>query len=83
MDGWCFHWDFMQIIYCVFLQMITGEFFNGFSADGDKVMDGLPDGSTDKSNDVLTEWNFPVNCFFREFCTGILMGIFTMNLDEG
>ena len=41
--------------------MITGEFFNGFSADGDKVMDGLPDGLTDKSNDVLTERNFPVN----------------------
>ena len=26
--------------------------FDTFSADGDKVMDGLPDGSTDESIDV-------------------------------
>ena len=33
--------------------------FNSFSADGDKVMDGLPDGLTDKSVDVQMEGSFP------------------------
>ena len=32
-----------------------------FSVDGDKATGGLPDGLTDKSNDVWTERNFPVN----------------------
>ena len=48
----------MQVIYCVFLPIIMREFY-GFSADGDEVMDGLPDGLTDKSVDVQMEWCFP------------------------
>ena len=39
----------MQVIYAVFLPLLPG-IFNGFSADGDGVTDGLPDGSTDESN---------------------------------
>ena len=41
----------MQVIYCGFLPIITREFY-GFSADSDRVPDGLSDGSTDESNDV-------------------------------
>ena len=48
----------MQVIYHGFLPMIKGN-IDGFSADGDKVMDGLPDGSTDESDDVWMEGNFP------------------------
>ena len=48
----------MQIIYCIFLPIVLG-IFDGFSADGDGVTDRLPDGSTDKSNEVHMEGNFP------------------------
>ena len=44
-----------------FLPMITG-IFNGFSADSDEVMDGLPDGSTDKSDDSQMERKFSGFC---------------------
>ena len=54
--------------------------FDGFSADGDEVMDGLPDGSTDKSVNVQMEGSFPGYCIIRNFCTGILIGIFTMKM---
>ena len=43
-------------------------------------MDGLPDGSTDESDDVWMERNFPGLLHFRKFHTGILIGIFTVNL---
>ena len=68
----------MQVIYCGFLPIITREFY-GFSADSDRVPDGLSDGSTDESNDV----EFPMKWIFRKFCPAILMGIFTMNLSDG
>ena len=54
-----------------------------FSADSDRVMDGLPHGLTDKSNDVWVERNFPGKWSCRKFHTVILMGIFTMNLADG
>ena len=57
--------------------------FNGFAADGDEVMDGLPDGSTDESVDVQTEKSSPRYCVIRNSDTGILVGIFTMNLADG
>ena len=40
--------------------------FNGFSADGDEVIDGLPDGLTDESIDVQMKGSFQI----------VLMGIF-------
>ena len=46
-------------------------------------MDRLPDGSTDESIDVLMEGSFPWYCIYGNFCTGILVGIFTMNLAHG
>ena len=58
--------------------MITVDFY-GFSADGDGVTDGLPDGSTDKSDDVWMEGKFPVKWTLGKFHTGILMGIFSMS----
>ena len=54
--------------------------FDGFSADGDKVMDRLPDGSTDESIDVQMEGSLPRYSIFRNFHPGILIGIFTVNL---
>ena len=56
----------MQVIYCVLLPIITG-IFNGFSVDGDEGMDGLPDGLTEKSNDVQMERSFPGFHFSRNF----------------
>ena len=56
--------------------------FIGFSADGDKVMDRLPDGLTDESDDVWTERSFLRYCVFRNFHTRILIGIFNMNFVE-
>ena len=52
-------------------------------ADGDMVMDRLPDGWTDESNDVQMERRFPRLSCFRKFHTAILMSIFTMNLANG
>ena len=52
------------------------------SVDGDEVMDGLPDGSTEKSDDVWTESSFPEFLCFRIIHTGILIGIFTVNLAD-
>ena len=60
--------------------------FDRFLADGDEVMDGLADGSTEESNDIWMERSFPgfpeFLCF-GEFHTGVLIGIFTMNLADG
>ena len=56
---------------------------NGFSADGAEVMDRLPDGSTDESVDVQTEVSFPRYGVVGKLCTGILVGIFTVNLADG
>ena len=67
--------DFMLVIDCMFLP-ITRRDFDGYAADGDKVTDGLPDGSTDKCIDVWTERSFPRFLCFGKFCTGILVGIF-------
>ena len=72
----------MQVIYGMFLSMITRN-FDRFSADSDKVMDGLPDGLTDESDDVWTERNYCRKWTFRKLHTGILIGIFTMNLADG
>ena len=74
--------DFKQVIYHVFLPLLPGN-FNRFSADSDRVIDGLPDGSTDESNDVWMEKNFPGYWTFWKFHLAILMGIFTMNLADG
>ena len=47
------------------------------------MTDRLPDGLTDESVDVQTERSFPRFSCFRKFHTGILIGIFTMNLANG
>ena len=62
--------------------MIPGN-LDWFSADGGEVMDGLPDGSTDKSDDGWMESSFPGFSYFVKFCTGIHVSIFTMNLADG
>ena len=49
-----------------FLPMITGD-FDGFSADGDEVTDGLPDGLTDESDDVWKEKEFSQVFDIQEF----------------
>ena len=72
----------MQVIYHIFLPKITRE-FRQVSPDGDEVTDRLPDGSTDKSDDVWMERNFPGIQKFGIFYTGILVGIFTVNLADG
>ena len=46
-------------------------------------MDRLPDGLTDESIDVWMEGSFPRYCANGNFCTGILIGIFTMKLADG
>ena len=46
-------------------------------------MDRLPEGLTDKSDDVQMERSFPWYCILRNYCTGILIGIFTVNLADG
>ena len=70
MDCGYFYQDFLLVIYGDFLPLLPG-IFNGFSADGDGVTDGLPDGSTDESNDVHMEGNFPkivlLGNFVKEF----------------
>ena len=45
-------------------------------------MDGLPDGLTAKSIDVQMEGIFPGYCIIGNFHTGILVGIFTVNLAD-
>ena len=45
--------------------------------------DRLPDGSTDESDNLWMEGNLPGIWTFRKFGPGILVGIFTMNLDHG
>ena len=72
----------MQVIFHVFSPFLLVN-FDGFSANGDRVTDGLPDGLTGESDDVQMEGNFPVNWTFRKFCTAILVGIFTVNLADG
>ena len=47
------------------------------------MKDGLPDGLTDESIDVQTERSFPGYSIFGDFHTGILIGIFTVNLADG
>ena len=42
----------------MFFSALLPKNFNGFSADGDKVTDGVPDGLTDESDDVWMERNF-------------------------
>ena len=46
-------------------------------------MDGRPDGSTDKSDDVQKERNFPRSWSFGKFHTGLLISIFIMNFADG
>ena len=70
-------------ISCMFFSPLLPGNFNGFPADGDRVIDVLPDGLTDESNDVWMEGNFPWSWTFRKKFLGILMGIFTMNLADG
>ena len=72
----------MQVIYHVFLPIVT-RVFDGFSADGDSVIDGLPDGSTDESNYVQMAGNLPGFQTFGNFHTVIHVGIFTMNSADG
>ena len=43
----------------MFVSPLSPGNFNGFSADGDEVTAGLPDGLTDESNGVQMERNFP------------------------
>ena len=47
------------------------------------MTEGLPDGSTDESDDVQMERNFPGFWMFGRFHIEIPMGIFTMNLADG
>ena len=65
-----------------FSPLLPGS-FNGFSADGYRVNDRLPDGLTDESNEVFTERNFPMNWTFGKFCPAIFIGIFTVKLADG
>ena len=66
----------------LFSPLLLGT-FNGCSADGDDVMDGLHDGLTDESDDVQMDRKFPGITCFRKLNRGILIGIFTMNLADG
>ena len=74
--------DLVQVIYCIFSPCSLGN-LDRFSADSDRVTDGLPDRSTDKSNDVSIEGIFPKYWTFRKFHPAILVGIFTMDLADG
>ena len=65
-----------------FPPLLQGNFI-GFSADGDEVTDRLPGGSTDESDDVGMERNFPGFWMLGKFNTVILVGIFTVNLADG
>ena len=47
------------------------------------MTDGLPDGSTDKSDHIWTDGNFPGISTLGKFGPGILMGISTMDLVYG
>ena len=47
------------------------------------MTDGLPDGSTDESDDVQMEREFLRYWVFGKFHTGIPVGIFTVNLADG
>ena len=46
-------------------------------------MDGLPGGFTDESVDVWMKGSFPRYCIYGNLHTGILVGIFTVNLADG
>ena len=65
----------------LFLPMITGN-FDGFSADRDGVTDRLPDGLTDKSDEVQTERNFVgfgvLGNFIQQYSW-----LFSLNLADG
>ena len=54
------------VIYHLFLPVLPG-IFDGFSADSDEVMDGLPDRLSDKSIDVQMEMSFPRYCIVGIF----------------
>ena len=69
--------------FTTFFSPLLLENFNWLSANSDGVIDRLPDGSTDESNDVWMEGNFPMNWTFRKFCTAIVIAIFTMDLADG
>ena len=45
--------------------------------------DRLPDGSTDESDDLQMEGNFPGIWTFRKFNPAILLGTITMSLADG
>ena len=64
----------------MFFSPLLLENFVGFSADGDRVTDGLHDGLKEKSIDVWMERNFPMKWSFGKFHPAILMGTSTMNL---
>ena len=56
--------------------------FNGFSTNDDRVDDGLPDRSTDESNDAWIEGKFHGSWTFRKFDPAIVLGNCTMILDD-
>ena len=66
----------------MFFSPLLLGFFNGFSADGDRVTDRLLDGLTDEANEVQIEGNFARNWTFGKFHPAILVGILTMNLAD-
>ena len=47
------------------------------------MTDGLPNGLTDKSDEVWTEGNFPMYRTFGKFHPAKLKGIFTENFADG
>ena len=72
----------MQVIYWCSSPLLLGK-FDSFTADSDDVMDRLPDGLTDESIDVYMEGSFPGYCVNVNIHTGVLRGIFTVNLADG
>ena len=82
MDCGYIYWGFMQVINHIFSPLLLGN-FDGLSADGDGATDRLPDGSTDKSDDVWMEGNSPRIWTFRKCHPAILMGISTIKFANG
>ena len=82
-NGLC---EFLLGLHAGILPCFSLHDYQGFlqvSADGDGVTDRLPDGLTDKSDDVQMERNFPRIWTFRKFCPATLISIFAMNLADG
>ena len=75
-------WTLGQEIDCVVSPLLLGIFAR-FSADSDGVNNGLPDGSTDESNDVWMEGDIPGTWTFRKFHPAILMDTFTEKSADG